>query len=169
MSTIVYDKGLRPIFFLIKWVKWVWRVWNFYFLNIDLLWVAFHMPECWIHIGIINSYSNSNNPVSYFHWKIIFFTGIWTRARDHPGTKPICYQLSYPGLDQMCNHKFATRWYTSNRAWWKVQYLVNCLSLFIWENSHRLLLHREDNWLYILLYFHMKQVKSITSHDGWVV
>ena len=38
-----------------------------------------------------------DNPVTYFHWKIIAFNGIWTR--DLPGTKPICYQLSYPGLD----------------------------------------------------------------------
>ena len=30
--------------------------------------------------------------------KILALAGIWTR--DFPGTKPICYQLSYPGLDQ---------------------------------------------------------------------
>ena len=42
-------------------------------------------------------YSNSNNPVTYFHWKILTLAGIWTR--DFPGTKPICYQLSCPGLD----------------------------------------------------------------------
>ena len=28
-----------------------------------------------------------NNPVNYFHWKIIALAGIWTR--DLPGTKPI--------------------------------------------------------------------------------
>ena len=32
--------------------------------------------------------------IIYFQWKI---AGIWTR--DILGTKPICYQLSYPGLD----------------------------------------------------------------------
>ena len=32
-----------------------------------------------------------------FHWKILALAGIWTW--DLPGTKPICYQLSYPGLD----------------------------------------------------------------------
>ena len=37
------------------------------------------------------------NPVTYFHWKIITLARIWTL--DLPGTKPICYQLSYPGLD----------------------------------------------------------------------
>ena len=42
-------------------------------------------------------YSNWNNPITYFHWKILTLAGIWTR--DLPGTKPICYQLSYPGLD----------------------------------------------------------------------
>ena len=44
------------------------------------------------------SYSNLNNPVTYFHWKILALARIWTR--DLPGAKPICYQLSYPGLDQ---------------------------------------------------------------------
>ena len=34
---------------------------------------------------------------SYFHWKILALAGLWTR--DLPGSKPICYQLSYPGLD----------------------------------------------------------------------
>ena len=35
--------------------------------------------------------------VTYFHWKILDLAGIWTRYLT--GTKPICYQLSYPGLD----------------------------------------------------------------------
>ena len=35
--------------------------------------------------------------LTYFHWKILAFAGIWTR--DFPGTKQICYQQSYPGLD----------------------------------------------------------------------
>ena len=56
-----------------------------------------HMPERRIHIGIISLYSNSNNPVTYFHWKILALAGIWTQ--DLPATKRICYQLSYPGLD----------------------------------------------------------------------
>ena len=33
----------------------------------------------------------------YFHWNILALAGIGTR--DLPSTKPICYQLSYPGLD----------------------------------------------------------------------
>ena len=56
-----------------------------------------HMPERWIHIGIIYSYSNSNKSVTYLHWKTIDLAGIWTP--DLTGTKLICYQLSYPGLD----------------------------------------------------------------------
>ena len=43
------------------------------------------------------SYSNSNNPITYFHWKIIAIAGISTG--DLTYTKPICYHLSYPGLD----------------------------------------------------------------------
>ena len=43
-------------------------------------------------------HSNSNNSVTYFHWKMLALSGIWTG--DVPSTKPICYQLSYPGLDQ---------------------------------------------------------------------
>ena len=55
------------------------------------------MPELQIHIEIIYLYSNSNNLVTYFHWKILALAGIL--AWDLPGTKPICYQLNYPGLD----------------------------------------------------------------------
>ena len=40
------------------------------------------------------------NSITYFHWKIVALAGIWTR--DNPSTKPICYQLSYPGLDWLC-------------------------------------------------------------------
>ena len=47
---------------------------------------------------LIYSYSNLNNPVT-FHRKILALAGIWTR--DLPGTKLICYQLSYPGLDNV--------------------------------------------------------------------
>ena len=39
-----------------------------------------------------------------FTEKILTLAGIWTR--DLPGTKPICYQLSYPGLDYL--YKFIT-------------------------------------------------------------
>ena len=42
------------------------------------------MPELWIHIGIIYSYSNSNNPVIYFHWKILALAGIWIRDLPVP-------------------------------------------------------------------------------------
>ena len=35
--------------------------------------------------------------VQLFLWEILTLAGIWTR--DVPGTKPICCQLSYPGLD----------------------------------------------------------------------
>ena len=41
-------------------------------------------------------YSNLNNPVTYFYWNIFAFAGIWTQ--ELTGTKPICYQLSYPGI-----------------------------------------------------------------------
>ena len=37
----------------------------------------------------------------YFHWKILALAGIWTR--DLHGTKPICSQLSYLGLDHAVN------------------------------------------------------------------
>ena len=37
----------------------------------------------------------------YFHWKILTLAGIWTQ--DLPGTKSICYQLSYPGLNVFCH------------------------------------------------------------------
>ena len=46
----------------------------------------------------IYPYSNSKNPVTYFHLKILALAGIWTQ--DLTGSKPICYQLSYPGLDE---------------------------------------------------------------------
>ena len=36
---------------------------------------------------------------TYFHWKILSLAGIWTQ--NLPGIKPICYQLSYPGLDNI--------------------------------------------------------------------
>ena len=61
------------------------------------------MPEHRINNRIINSNSNLNNPVTYFHWKILALAGIWTR--DLPGTKPICYQLSYPGLDRFSSNQ----------------------------------------------------------------
>ena len=63
-----------------------------------------HMPERQIHIGIINSYTNLNKSVTYFHWKILAPAGIWTR--DLPGTKPICSQLSYPGLNFFSRHYY---------------------------------------------------------------
>ena len=58
-----------------------------------------HYKSCWTFcVGSYSySYSNSNNPVSYFHWKIVALARIWTLYP--PGTKQICYQLSYPGLD----------------------------------------------------------------------
>ena len=55
-----------------------------------------------LQIRIIYSYSNSNRPVTYFHWKIFALARIWTQ--DLPSTKPICYQLSYPGLDHFFNN-----------------------------------------------------------------
>ena len=42
-------------------------------------------------------YSNLNRSVTYFHWKILALAGILTQ--NLPSSKPICYQLSYPGLD----------------------------------------------------------------------
>ena len=58
-----------------------------------------HFSHHYTHITYSNS--NSNNQVTYFLWKILALARIWTR--DLPGTKPICYQLSYPGLDQRCS------------------------------------------------------------------
>ena len=55
------------------------------------------MPERQINIGIIYLHSNLNNPVAYFLLKILALAGIWNG--DLPGTKPLYYQLSYPGLD----------------------------------------------------------------------
>ena len=37
------------------------------------------------------------NTISYFHRKILALAGNW--IRNFPRTKPLCYQLSYPGLD----------------------------------------------------------------------
>ena len=41
------------------------------------------MPERRIHIGIIYLYSNLNNPVTYFQWKILALAGF------EPGTSPV--------------------------------------------------------------------------------
>ena len=46
--------------------------------------------------------------ITYFHLKILALAGIW--IRDLPGSKPICYQLSYPGLDHLCSSVFAKSW-----------------------------------------------------------
>ena len=45
----------------------------------------------------------------YFHLKILALAGIWTW--DLLGTKPICYQLSYPGLDFTGRHCLLTLGY----------------------------------------------------------
>ena len=37
------------------------------------------------------------NTITYLHWKVNTLAGIWTR--DLTSTRPICYQLSYLGLD----------------------------------------------------------------------
>ena len=66
-----------------------------------------HMPEYSIHIGIVYLYSNSNNPVTYYHCKIFALAGIWTR--DLPGTKQWSY-LQYPGLD----------WFTHLNSFWSI-------------------------------------------------
>ena len=55
----------------------------------------------------IYSYSNSNNPVTYFQWTILALAGIWTQ--DLPGTKLKCYQLSYPGF-QMFETCLIIKW-----------------------------------------------------------
>ena len=65
-------------------------------IRVDMKWNFEHE---WQDNGIIHSYSNLNNPVTYLHLKILALSGIWTQ--DLPGTKPICYQLSYPGLDRV--------------------------------------------------------------------
>ena len=59
--------------------------------------------------------SNSNKSVTYFHWKILALA-IWTR--DLPGTKPIWYQLSYPGLDHYTKIK------ALNLPWFHKSYLI---------------------------------------------
>ena len=55
------------------------------------------MLKIYSYFGIINSYWNSNKSITYFHWKVISIDGIWTS--DLPSTKPMRYQLNYPGLD----------------------------------------------------------------------
>ena len=42
-----------------------------------------------------------------------FFPRIWTG--DLPGTKPMCYQLSYPGLDMSLLYL----WYIANEVVWQ--------------------------------------------------
>ena len=37
--------------------------------------------------------------ITYFHWNIISLAGIWTS--DLLSTKPMCYQLNYPGKDNI--------------------------------------------------------------------
>ena len=66
-------------------------------INTQTLQITFlhEMPKRRIHIGI----KYWNDPVTFFHWKILALARIWTW--DLPGTKPICYQLSYPGLDNL--------------------------------------------------------------------
>ena len=85
-----------PIFFII-WSPLVIRLlfltafYGLYFSHYT------YYKSCWTFCVGRYSYSNSNNPVTYFHWKILALAEFWTR--DLPGTKPICYQLSYSGLD----------------------------------------------------------------------
>ena len=45
------------------------------------------------------SISCNFNQINEWRFFMLALAGIWTR--DFPGTKPICYQLSYPGLDQI--------------------------------------------------------------------
>ena len=105
------------------------------------------MPERRIHIGIIYSYSNSNNPVTNFHWKILALAGIWTW--DLPSTKPICYKLSYPGLDVV---RICVRKYFCILTWFfKKAYLIIieqigwvCFCSFIFR--YLLLLINPDIW-----------------------
>ena len=66
-----------------------------------------HYKSCWT----VYSYSNSNNSFTYFHWKSLALAGIWTRYL--PGTKPICYQLSYLGLDLFPISILNFTWYTT--------------------------------------------------------
>ena len=51
-----------------------------------------HYKSCWTFCVGRYSYSNSNNPVTYFHWKILALAGIWTR--DLPSTKPAWIRLA---------------------------------------------------------------------------
>ena len=67
---------------------------NFFkFLNVSYQPYARAPDTYWNNI----LYSNLNRSVTYFHWKILALAGILTQ--NLPSSKPICYQLSYPGLD----------------------------------------------------------------------
>ena len=75
-------------------------------VRIGLDWSKLLWSEFWIIcVGIIYQTLSFNFVLhfellivtfTYFHWKILALAGIWTR--DLPVTKPICFQLSYPGL-----------------------------------------------------------------------
>ena len=82
------------------------------------------MPECWIHIGIIYLYSNANNPVTYFHWKIIALAGI--RTWDLPGTKPICFPGLY--IIRQVNYYFTCFWQLNTFSFFRMG-LMNLLIL----------------------------------------
>ena len=67
-------------------------------IMLDCLCGQLFMPEPRTHNGIIYSYSNSNNSVTYFQCKILALARIWTR--DLPGKKAnmLTIELSWLGF-----------------------------------------------------------------------
>ena len=61
----------------------------------NLVWQC--LISSWYRPSVGSFSCTSFKSITYFHWKILVLARIWTQ--DLPSTKPICYQLSYPGLD----------------------------------------------------------------------
>ena len=55
--------------------------------------------DFFFQLNLLPPYSLCSQGDNLFSFKILALAGIWTR--DLSGTKPICYQLSYPGLDYL--------------------------------------------------------------------
>ena len=84
-------------------------------------WYARALYTYWNYIFVFKLEQSSN----LFSLKILALAGIWTR--DLPGIKPICYQLSYPGLN------YITRVYIKN---WMLNIYVFTGRLFNIFGSH---------------------------------
>ena len=72
---------------------------------IVITWVCWELIATWIWKSVLDHSVTMSGCLHVGHWsvnwKTLALAGIWTR--DLPGTKPICYQLSYPGLDKNKN------------------------------------------------------------------